>query len=226
MARVSFPITGDAAADQLLVDDPLALLIGMLLDQQVPMEWAFRGPASLSKRLGGLDAARIAAMPPDDFVEVFREKPALHRYPGSMAKRTQALCQVIVDTYDGDPRQIWSGVREPDVLLARLKALPGYGEEKAKIFLAILGKRFGLAPEGWERPRHRSATRRPVPSPTSTRRRPSRASANGSGPRRPRGAASPTRSQAHARVGRCPFRVRPMSTSASPSASSVAPTPA
>ncbi len=151
MARVSFPITGDAAADQLLVDDPLALLIGMLLDQQVPMEWAFRGPASLSKRLGGLDAARIAAMPPDDFVEVFREKPALHRYPGSMAKRTQALCQVIVDTYDGDPRQIWSGVREPDVLLARLKALPGYGEEKAKIFLAILGKRFGLAPEGWER---------------------------------------------------------------------------
>jgi uncharacterized HhH-GPD family protein len=151
MARVSFPITGDAAADQLLVDDPLALLIGMLLDQQVPMEWAFRGPASLSTRLGGLDAARIAAMPPDDFVEVFRQKPALHRYPGSMAKRTQALCQVIVDTYDGDPRQIWSGVRDPDVLLARLKALPGYGEEKAKIFLAILGKRFGVAPEGWER---------------------------------------------------------------------------
>jgi uncharacterized HhH-GPD family protein len=151
MARVSFPITGDAAADQLLVDDPLALLIGMLLDQQVPMEWAFRGPANLSARLGGLDAAKIAAMPPDDFVEVFRQKPALHRYPGSMAKRTQALCQVIIDTYDGDPRRIWNGVRDPQVLLDRLRALPGYGDEKAKIFLAILGKRFGRAPQGWER---------------------------------------------------------------------------
>lgn len=151
MARVSFPITGDAAADKLLVDDPLALLIGMLLDQQVPMEWAFRGPAALSERLGGLDAARIAAMPPDDLVEVFRQKPALHRYPGSMAKRTQALCQVIVDTYGGDPRKIWSRVRAPEVLLDRLKALPGYGDEKAKIFLAILGKRFGRAPAGWER---------------------------------------------------------------------------
>ena len=151
MARVSFPITGDAAADQLLVDDPLALLIGMLLDQQVPMEWAFRGPATLSARLGGLDAAHIAAMPPDDLVEVFRQKPALHRYPGSMAKRTQALCQVIVDTYRGDPRTIWNRVRDPQVLLERLRALPGYGEEKAKIFLAILGKRFGRAPEGWER---------------------------------------------------------------------------
>lgn len=150
MPRVSFPVTGDAQADQLLVDDPLALLIGMLLDQQVPMEWAFRGPANLSARLGGLDAARIAAMPPDDFVEVFRRKPALHRYPGSMAKRTQALCQVIVDTYDGDARKIWNRVRDPQVLLDRLRALPGYGDEKAKIFLAILGKRFGRAPAGWE----------------------------------------------------------------------------
>lgn len=151
MARVSFPVTGDAAADQLLVDDPLALLIGMLLDQQVPMEWAFRGPAALAERLGGLDAAHIAAMAPDDLVEVFRQKPALHRYPGSMAKRTQALCQVLVDEYDGDARKIWSRVRDPAVLLTRLKALPGYGDEKAKIFLAILGKRFGRAPEGWER---------------------------------------------------------------------------
>jgi uncharacterized HhH-GPD family protein len=150
MARVSFPVTGDAHADQLLVDDPLALLIGMLLDQQVPMEWAFRGPANLSARLGGLDAARIAAMPPDELVEVFRQKPALHRYPGSMAKRTQALCQVIVDTYDGDARRIWNRVRDPQVLLDRLRALPGYGDEKAKIFLAILGKRFGRAPAGWE----------------------------------------------------------------------------
>ena len=148
MAIATFPITGDAAADQLLVDDPLALLIGMLLDQQVPMEWAFRGPATLSARLGGLDAARIAAMEPEALVEVFREKPALHRYPGSMAKRTHALCQVIVDSYDGDATKIWRGVEDPEVLLERLHALPGYGEEKAKIFLALLGKRFGLAPVG------------------------------------------------------------------------------
>jgi uncharacterized HhH-GPD family protein len=151
MARVTFPITGDAAADRLLVDDPLALLIGMLLDQQVPMEWAFRGPAALASRLGGLDAARIAAMPPEDLVEVFREKPALHRYPGSMAKRTHALCQVVVDTYDGDAAKIWRRVRDPQVLFERLRALPGYGEEKAKILLAVLGKRFGRAPDGWER---------------------------------------------------------------------------
>lgn len=150
MAQVSFPITGDAAADRLLVDDPLALLIGMLLDQQVPMEWAFRGPAALAHRLGGLDAAKIAAMAPDDLVAVFREKPALHRYPGSMAKRTHALCRLIVDTYDGDATKIWRGVHEPEVVLDRLRALPGYGDEKAKILLAVLGKRFGWAPEGWE----------------------------------------------------------------------------
>lgn len=151
MAPVTFPITGDAAADQLLIDDPLALLIGMLLDQQVPMEWAFRGPAALATRLGGLDATRIAAMDPDELVEVFRAKPALHRYPGSMAKRTHAVCQVIVDTYDGDAANIWKGVDDPQVLLERLRALPGYGEEKAKIFLALLGKRFGRAPAGWEK---------------------------------------------------------------------------
>jgi uncharacterized HhH-GPD family protein len=151
MAHVTFPITGDPAADQLLIDDPLALLIGMLLDQQVPMEWAFRGPASLSARLGGLDATRIAAMPEDDFVAVFRDKPALHRYPGSMGKRAHALCRVIVDEYDGDAANVWRGVDDPKELLARLKALPGYGEEKAKILLAVLGKRFGVAPAGWEK---------------------------------------------------------------------------
>lgn len=151
MAQVTFPITGDAAADQLLADDPLALVIGMLLDQQVPMEWAFRGPATLSARLGGLDAARIAAMEPEELVAVFREKPALHRYPGSMAKRTHALCRVIVDSYEGDAAKIWLGVPDAEVLLDRLRALPGYGDEKAKILLAVLGKRFGLAPAGWER---------------------------------------------------------------------------
>ena len=151
MAKVTFPITGDEAADTLLVEDPLALVIGMLLDQQVPMEWAFRGPATLSERLGGLDATRIAAMTPDALEAVFKEKPALHRYPGSMAKRTHALCVHVVDTYGGDAAKIWHGVRDAEVLLGRLRALPGYGEDKAKIMLAILAKRFGRAPAGWER---------------------------------------------------------------------------
>jgi uncharacterized HhH-GPD family protein len=150
VARPTFPITGDPAADALLVSDPLALLIGMLLDQQVPMEWAFRGPATLSARLGGLDAARIAAMSPEAIEAVFKEKPALHRYPGSMAKRTLALCRHVVDSYGGDAAKIWRGVRDPEVLFSRLVALPGYGDEKAKIMLAILAKRFGRAPEGWE----------------------------------------------------------------------------
>jgi uncharacterized HhH-GPD family protein len=150
MASVTFPITGDPASDQLLIDDPLALLIGMLLDQQVPMEWAFRGPAALSARLNGLDATRIAAMSEDDVVAAFRDKPALHRYPGSMAKRTHALCRMIVDDYSGDAANIWV-TDDPKELLARLRALPGFGEEKAKIFLAVLGKRFGRAPAGWEK---------------------------------------------------------------------------
>ena len=150
MARAKFPITGDPAADELLVTDPLALLIGMLLDQQVPMEWAFRGPATLSARLDGLYADRIAAMTPEAIEAVFKEKPALHRYPSSMAKRTLALCRHVVDVYGGDAAKIWRGVRDPEVLLDRLRALPGYGDEKAKIMLAILAKRFGRAPRGWE----------------------------------------------------------------------------
>jgi uncharacterized HhH-GPD family protein len=146
----TMPITGDAEADRLLVTDPLALLIGMLLDQQVPMEWAFRGPATLRERLGSLDASAIAAMDADDLEAVFKEKPALHRYPGSMARRTHALCRHIVDEYGGDAGAIWKGVDDPAVLFARLRALPGFGEEKAKIFLAILGKRLRVAPKGWE----------------------------------------------------------------------------
>jgi uncharacterized HhH-GPD family protein len=151
MARVTFPITGDAASDQLLIDDPLALLIGMLLDQQVPMAWAFRGPATLATRLGGLDAGRIAAMTPDEVATVFSTKPALHRYPGAMGKRTHALCAAIVESYDGDPSKIWRDETRPKVVFDRIRALPGFGEEKAKIFLALLGKRFDLAPKGWER---------------------------------------------------------------------------
>jgi uncharacterized HhH-GPD family protein len=144
------PITGDAAADQLLVTDPLALVIGMLLDQQVPMEWAFRGPATLRERLGALDCAAIAAMPVEEVEAVFKAKPALHRYPGSMAKRTHALCEQVVAEYDGDAAKIWTGTSDPAELFRRIHALPGFGEEKAKIFLAILGKRLHVAPKGWE----------------------------------------------------------------------------
>ena len=151
MARATFPVTGDAEADQLLVDEPLALVIGMLLDQQVPMEWAFRGPATLKARLGALDAHAIAAMTPQALDDVFRTKPALHRFPSAMAKRTHALCQHLVDNYDGDTAKIWRRVKDPVVVFDRIRALPGYGDEKAKILLAILGKRLGKAPAGWER---------------------------------------------------------------------------
>jgi uncharacterized HhH-GPD family protein len=151
MPKASIPITGDPEADALLVTDPLALLIGMLLDQQVPMEWAFRGPYNLKDRLGGrLDATEIAAMGPDAVVEVFCAKPALHRYPAVMARRTHELCQFLVDHYKGDAAKVWFRVTSGDELYRRLRELPGYGEEKAKIFMAILAKRLGKKPEGWE----------------------------------------------------------------------------
>ncbi len=150
MPPSSIPVTGIPEADRLLVTDPLALLIGMLLDQQVPMEWAFKGPLTLTERLDGLDATRIAAMDPEALVAVFVEKPALHRYPAAMARRTHELCQFLVDTYDGDAARVWKGVRSGDELYRRLRELPGYGEEKAKIFMAILAKRLGKAPAGWE----------------------------------------------------------------------------
>lgn len=143
-------ITGDPAADELLNTDPLALLIGMLLDQQVPMEWAFHGPATLKGRLGGLDAARIAALPEDDLVAAFVAKPALHRYPAAMARRTHQLCRALVEQYGGDAAAVWRGAASGQELLARLRALPGYGEEKARIFVAILAKRMGVAPPGWQ----------------------------------------------------------------------------
>lgn len=148
--KPTIPVTGNPEADQLLVDDPLALLIGMLLDQQVPMEWAFKGPLTLRERLGGLDAGKIAAMPEADVEAVFREKPALHRFPGAMAKRTHALCRAIVDDYGGDAAAIWRDVRRGDELYERLHALPGFGEDKTKIFMALLAKRLGVKPKGWE----------------------------------------------------------------------------
>ncbi len=114
------------------------------------MEWAFKGPLTLKERLGGLDAPTIAAMDPEELVAVFVEKPALHRYPAAMARRTHELCQYLADAYDGDAAKVWKGVRSGDELYRRLRELPGYGEEKAKIFMAILAKRLGRTPAGWE----------------------------------------------------------------------------
>jgi uncharacterized HhH-GPD family protein len=144
------PITGNVDADKLLEDNPLAILIGMLLDQQVPMEWAFTGPYTLQQRLGTLDAAQIAAMDPDEFLAVAKGPPAIHRFPGSMGKRVQALAQAIVDDYDGDAGAVWRDVETGGELHRRLIALPGYGEEKTRIFIALLAKRFGVRPKGWE----------------------------------------------------------------------------
>jgi uncharacterized HhH-GPD family protein len=145
------PVTGDPEADQLLTDDPLALLIGMLLDQQIPMEWAFAGPLKLRERMGGrLDAAEIAAVEPDKFEAIFKGPPALHRFPGSMGKRTQALCQYLVDHYDGSAAAVWTGVDDGRELVKRVRDLPGFGGEKSKIFTALLAKRFGVRPPGWE----------------------------------------------------------------------------
>ena len=144
-------ITGDPEADGLLNTDPLALLIGMLLDQQVPMEWAFGAPPKLKERLGGsLDAGRLAAMPLDELEVVFKGPPALHRFPGSMAKRTQQLCQHLVEHHDGRADALWEDDPTADDLFARLKAMPGYGVEKSKIFMALLAKRFAIRPAGWE----------------------------------------------------------------------------
>jgi len=147
----SFPVTGDPEADALLVSDPFALLLGMLLDQQVPMEWAFRSPWRLRERIGDrFSPTGIAAYDPDEFKAVFSEVPALHRFPGSMAKRVQALSQHLVDTYDGDTERLWNEARSGDELFRRLRELPGFGEEKARIFVALLAKRFGVRPRGWK----------------------------------------------------------------------------
>jgi len=147
----TFFITGDPDADGLLARDPLALLLGMLLDQQVPMEWAFAAPATLAQRLGGaLDAGRIAAMDADTFTAFFTAKPALHRYPGSMARRAHALCRDLVEHYGGRAERVWSDATTGEELRRRLEALPGFGPEKARIFMAVLGKRLGIRPEGWD----------------------------------------------------------------------------
>jgi len=144
------PITGNDDADKLLEDEPLALLLGMLLDQQVPMEWAFFGPHLLKERMGDLDAARIAAMDPDEFFVIAKGPRAIHRFPGSMARRVQAVCQAIVDDYDGKAENIWTNVESGAELHRRLLALPGFGNDKTQIFIALLAKRMGIRPPGWQ----------------------------------------------------------------------------
>lgn len=144
-------LTGDPAADQLLAEDPFALLAGMLLDQQIPMEVAFVGPRKIADRLGGIDPRLIADCDPDRFAALCAETPAVHRFPGSMAKRLQDLAREIVDRYGGDAAGLWmSGSPDGPEVLRRLKALPGFGEQKARIFLALLGKQYGVTPRGWQ----------------------------------------------------------------------------
>jgi len=147
---MAITITGDAEADALLDQSPFALLVGMMLDQQIAMETAFIGPAKLRDRLGSLDPAGIAALDPDELVAVMKQTPSVHRFPGSMATRLQSLSAAIVTDWDGDTAAIWTqGDPTGAEVLRRLKALPGFGEQKAKIFLALLGKRKGLQAPGW-----------------------------------------------------------------------------
>lgn len=138
-------------ADELLSQDPLALLIGLVLDQQIPLERAFSSPRDLKERLGGrLDAAAIAAMDPDELAEIFGRRPALHRFPAANAKRVQELCRIVTDTYGGEAAAVWTGAADGEDLYRRVKALPGFGEQKARIFVGLLGKQLGVRPDGWQ----------------------------------------------------------------------------
>lgn len=144
------PFTGDDEADRLLVEEPLALLIGFELDQQVPLQKAFSGPLELKRRLGTLDCATIASTDPEKLDAIFRERPALHRFPGNMARRTQELCSFLVERYGGDARRVWGEAKDGADLEARLLELPGFGPMKAGTVIAILGKQLGVTPPGWE----------------------------------------------------------------------------
>ena len=151
MTAGTLAVTGDEAADALVNTEPLALLLAMLLDQQIPMEWAFKSPSRLAERLGGeLDAGSIAAMDPADLEAAFCTKPALHRFPAAMARRAHELCRHLSEHYDGDAGAVWTGAAGGEELYDRVRALPGYGDEKSMIFLAILAKRFAVRPDGWD----------------------------------------------------------------------------
>jgi uncharacterized HhH-GPD family protein len=149
-APTSLPFTGDPDADRLIATEPLALLIGFALDQQVTVQKAFTGPLDLKRRLGHLDAAKIGAMPPDALDAVFRERPAIHRFPGSMAGKIQSLCAAIASRYGNDAARVWEEASDGADLEQRLLGLPGIGEMKAKSLIAVLGKRFGIRPPGYE----------------------------------------------------------------------------
>ena len=157
--------TGDDEADALLVEEPLALLIGFVLDQQVTVQKAFSSPLELKRRLGGLDAHEIAASDPAALEAVFREKPALHRFPGTMAKRTRELCIAIASEYDGAAERIWAEAEDAHDLERRLLELPGIGAMKAKTLLAVLTKRLGVRPRGWEEALPKNPTLGDVDSP-------------------------------------------------------------
>ena len=149
--HVTLHLSQDAEADELLSNNPFALLVGMVLDQQVPLEWAFASPKELERRLGvALDARHLSEMDPDELAQAFSAKPALHRYPGSMATRVHELARLVTDRYDGKAEGVWTGTSSGVELLARVKELPGFGDQKAKIFVALLGKQLGVRPEGWE----------------------------------------------------------------------------
>jgi uncharacterized HhH-GPD family protein len=143
------PYTGDPEADSLIAQDPVALLIGFVLDQQVTVQKAFAGPLELRRRVGTLEPAAIASMDPERLDAAFRERPALHRFPGNMARRTRELCEALTRDYDGDARRIWTEARDAADLRDRLRSLPGIGDMKADTLLAVLGKRFGIQPTGW-----------------------------------------------------------------------------
>ena len=150
MTNAPLWLTGDAEADQLLTEDDNALLIGMVLDQQVPMEKAFSGPLVIAQRMGGpFDVAAIAAMSEDDFVALCSRPPAIHRFPAAMAKRVRQVCQVLTDDYHGQAANIWRDAQSGDEVKASLARLPGFGADKAAIFTAVLGKLRGITPEGW-----------------------------------------------------------------------------
>jgi uncharacterized HhH-GPD family protein len=145
------PYTDDSEANDLLEEDPFALLVGIVLYQQIPVETAFAGPYRLKERLAGnLDPAQIAGLDPESLEGVFKEKPAIHRFPGNMAKRVQAVAQFLETEYDGDTSAIWLDVDDATALMRRLKAMPGFGEYKARIYLAVLARRFAVQPSGWE----------------------------------------------------------------------------
>jgi uncharacterized HhH-GPD family protein len=146
----SLHFTGDPAADTFLAEDPLALLVGFCLDQQVTVQKAFSGPLEIKRRIGSFDAAAIAATDPAELEEVFRTRPAIHRFPGSMARRVQELCAAIAEDYDGHAERVWTEAESGRDLERRLLALPGIGEMKARTLVAVIGKRLGAGPPGWE----------------------------------------------------------------------------